>query len=324
MMLNNSIRSLCLVILAAFPVQLLAAECPPAFQKPTPEDIQQAKRIASDHGYMWRITKDGHTSYLYGTMHIGKLEWYLPGEKVKQALRDTDTMALELDMMDPEIVKRAQKGLQEMHSHKLAKPLARRVRKVAEALCVPYEKLAAQPPELQVAVLGFAEGQREGLTVAYAVDPLLAKFGHMMGKDVVSLETPESQYKALIMSTPKETAEFVSSSLDELENGKGRKIIKRLSQAWANSDYAVMDSYYEWCECLDSEIERKMNKRMQNERNPHMADKIDAMHRSGKKVFVAVGSLHMFGEVALPLLMKKRGYQVERIMLHSAKAEGTR
>ena len=52
---------------------------------------------------------------------------------------------------------------------------------------------------------------------------------------------------------------------------------------------------------------------MLDERNPLMADKIDALHAGGQSVFTAVGSLHMIGPQGLPTLMAKRGYRVERV-----------
>ena len=52
---------------------------------------------------------------------------------------------------------------------------------------------------------------------------------------------------------------------------------------------------------------------MLDDRNPALAERIDALHMGGKSVFAAVGSLHMVGKLGLPLLMAQRGYQVERV-----------
>jgi uncharacterized protein YbaP (TraB family) len=30
---------------------------------------------AQDRGFLWRISKGGHTSHLYGTVHIAKQGW---------------------------------------------------------------------------------------------------------------------------------------------------------------------------------------------------------------------------------------------------------
>ena len=65
-------------------------------QAPTPEQIQAAQRDARDRGFLWRISKDGRSSYLYGTLHVGKLDWAFPGPRLAEALRDTDALAVEI------------------------------------------------------------------------------------------------------------------------------------------------------------------------------------------------------------------------------------
>lgn len=303
---------LAVVAIPGFPA---GAVCPPTPVKPTPEMMQAAMRNAGDHGFLWRITKGGRTSFLYGTMHVAKPEWMFPGPNVMQALRGTDTMALELDMLDPDIQGRMNKGMAALHGVALPEPLIKRMRQQADALCVPYETLAKAPPELQVAVLGMMVARWEGLDASFAIDEVLAGIGHGTKKSMVSLETPELQLKTLLMKTPQETAEYVRDSLDEMESNRSRAQLRRLSQAWANADYGVMERFPEWCECLDTATERGVMKRMLDDRNPAMADHIDALHQSGKRVFAAVGSMHMFGAAGLPALMAKRGYKVERVDL---------
>lgn len=322
-MLNTVWKTLFLLLVAAAAPGYAATPCPPAPEKPTPQMLQAARRDASDHGYLWRITRDGHTSYLYGTMHVGKLGWMFPGPQVAQALGASDTVALELDVLDPGIQERMKKGMAALHGASLPEPLMKRMRQQAESLCFPYEAFADAPPELQIDMLVMMMGRREGLDAAYGIDAALAALGHGMDKDVVSLETPEFQVQALLMKTPQETVAYVEDSLDELENSRSRDMLKRLSLAWANADYAEMEHFTDWCECLKTATEREVMKRLLDERNPALADKIDALHRRGKQVFAAVGSLHMFGPVGLPALMAKRGYQVQRVDLGRS-GKGTR
>lgn len=315
-MLNTARKGLFVLLAAiAFPGYAADAACPPAVEKLTPEAMQAAQRNAIDHGYLWRITKDGRTSFLYGTIHVAKPEWMFPGPKVTQALQATDTVALELDVADADMQSRMAKDMMGLHGTALPEPLKKRMQQQAKALCVPYEALAPLPPELQVAMLGMMVGRWEGLDAAYAIDDVLAEIGHSANKNMVSLETPELQLQTLMMKTPQETIAYVQDSLDELESSRSRVLLKRLASAWINADYAEMEHFNEWCECTNTATERDVMKRMLDDRAVPLADHIDALHKSGKRVFAAVGSLHMFGPVGLPALMAKRGYQVERIDL---------
>lgn len=285
--------------------------------QPSPEMIQGAMSTARDRGFLWSIRKDGHTSFLYGTIHVAKFDWMFPGPGVMQALRTTDTLALELDILDEDIQGRMAKGMTALRNTALPELLVQRMRQQADSECVSYDSIAKLTPELQITLLTLMLGRGEGLDASYAIDSVLAGIGHSAKKKVVSLETPELQLQLLQMKSSQETLAFVQNGLDELKSGRSRTMLNRIAKVWANADYTEMARFSEWCECLNTEIEREMMKRMLDQRNPALADSIDALHHSGKQVFAAVGSLHMFGPMGLPTLMAKRGYTVESITLTS-------
>lgn len=308
-------RHFLFVFLLAFSMPGFAAAtvCAPPLKLPTPEMTQAAIRNARDHGFLWRISKDGHTSYLYGTIHVAKFEWMFPGPLVMKALQQSDTVALEMDLLDEDIRSRMFEAMQMMRRIVLPAALAKRMQLQSEAVCIPYASIANLAPELQVTTLTMMMGHQDGLEGEYALDAALAVIGHKEKKNMVSLETPEMQLQILEMENPQETIAFVEDSLDELESGRSFSMLKRISWLWADSDYGEMDKFETWCECLNTENERELMKRALDDRNPVLAENIDALHKSGKQVFAAVGSLHMFGPVGLPGLLQKRGYKVERI-----------
>ncbi len=288
--------------------------CPPQI-KPTAQKFEAAQKNAHDHGFLWRISKDGHDSWLYGTIHIAKFEWMFPGPQVTQALQETDTMALELDVLDPSLQGNTALGVQKMRRTRLPHATVKRIRRLAEALCVPYERIADMPPELQVGMLETYMGRADGLEPEYAIDAFLAMLGHREHKAVISLETPEFQLSQLQMATSEETVKMVQEDLDQLGKDNGHGYVEKLARLWGDSDYDAMANFESWCNCMDTDIARMTMKRMLDDRNPAMADRIDKLHVSGKRVFAAVGSLHMFGAYGLPLLMERRGYRVARIAL---------
>ena len=207
------------------------------------------------------------------------------------------------------------KGMAALRSTPLPGSLQKRMRHQAEAACVPYDSIASLSPELQVTTLTMMAGRGAGLEAEYAIDAVLAQTGRDEKKRVVSLETPEMQLNLLQMKNSQETIAFVEDSLAELETGRSLKMLNRIAKIWADADYSEMARFDEWCECLNTEIEREVMKRALDDRNPALAEHIDTLHQSGKQVFAAVGSLHMFGASGLPALMVKRGYQVERVNL---------
>jgi uncharacterized protein YbaP (TraB family) len=289
--------------------------CPPLAEKPSPEVAQSLIKSARDHGFLWRISKEGHSSYLYGTIHVAKYEWIFPGPKISQALNKSDTVALELDMLDEEVQRKLSKGISEFHHASLSGELVNRMRKQANAVCIPYAAISNLSPEFQVDTLTLMVGTWDKLYAVFSIDGALAGLGHASKKKVISLETPESQLKLLKMKDQQTTTLLVEDSLEELESGRAQVFLSRIAKIWENADYAEMWRFNEWCDCLKTEVERDMMKRMLDDRNPNLADRIDLLHASGKKVFAAVGSLHMFGANGLPTLLEKRGYLVEQIEL---------
>ena len=310
----RTLRSLlaCLLLLA-FPA-LAAPVCPPPPAQPSPEAVQDAMQHARDRGFLWRISKDGHDSWLYGTIHVARFDWMFPGPQVMQAVQGSSVLALELDMLDPDIRQRMASGMRAASSPPpLPSELVRRLRKQAQASCLPYEAIAHYPAEIQITTLTLMKARLDGLEAAYAIDAVLAGMGHGAQKPVVSLETPESQLATLKVDDPQELLQLMDESLVEMERGKDRKQLRHIAQVWASSDYAELARYEEWCECMESPTQRRFMHKLLDERNPALAERIDALHQQGGQVFAAVGSLHMFGDSALPRLLEQRGYRVERI-----------
>ena len=83
------------------PAQAPAAACPPAVVSTSAADGADGRGAPRDRGLLWRITRDGHSSYLYGTLHVGKPAWQRLGPQVAAALRASDVLALEVDPGDP-------------------------------------------------------------------------------------------------------------------------------------------------------------------------------------------------------------------------------
>jgi hypothetical protein len=299
--------------LAAFAQAAAAKDCPP---EPTPLDaerLQAGLRSVEDHGFLWRIDRGGRTSYLYGTIHAARAEWMFPGPRTRAALATSETLALELDLLDPDVQARLAGALRARPATPLPAALAARLERRLVAECMDPAVWRALAPELQVATLAVNAARRDGLDPSYAIDLVLALTARVLGKETVSLETPEAQIAALIMPSTEATVEFVGSSLDELESGRARPLLRHLAQLWSRGDLAELESYERWCDCLNSAADREAMKRLLDDRNPLLAAAIDKLHSGGTSVFAAVGSLHMIGANGLPALLRQRGYTVEAV-----------
>jgi uncharacterized protein YbaP (TraB family) len=168
---------------------------------------------------------------------------------------------------------------------------------------------------LQVVVLTLLEARWLGLDPAYAQEQALARRARASGQRIVALETVARQAALLLPADAAAARTQVELALAQLEDGSGRATLARLAQAWAAGDLATLEDHPRWCQCARSDDERAALRALNDERNPALADGIDALHRAGGTVFAAVGALHMTGPAALPRLLAERGFRVERVAL---------
>jgi hypothetical protein len=304
------------LLLAPLPGQAETANadaCPPAAPPLDPARIPAGMRKAQDHGFLWRMTKGGRTSYLFGTLHAAEPGWMFPGPRTAAAFEASDVLALELDVLDADVRARLIKAATARPDDRLPAALVARLEKRMTVDCIDPAVMGTFVPEFQIASLAMMAARREGLDPSYAIDLVLGLIARDFGKATTSLETPEAQIAALRMPTRAATIEFVTSGLDELDAGKSAPLLAHMASAWNEGNLAELEGYEHWCDCLNTAAERASMKRLLDDRNPLLAAAIDKVHAGGRTVFAAVGSLHMIGARGLPALMRARGYDVEQI-----------
>lgn len=287
--------------------------CPPPAPTRDSLDPAELRRGARDRGLLWRLEKDGRVSWLYGTVHVSKPEWMVPGPRVQGALRGSDVVALELDPTDAEIPRLFGTPEDPARTARLTAGLAERIGRLAERACLPGDRLAALRPMLQLVTLSMSEARREGVHPELAVDAVLFGMARQLGKDVVALETAAGQLAAMTPESEADERELLARGLEDLESGEGRESLGRLLQAWAAGDAEGLASYPQWCKCLDTPAERRFFRRVNDERNRVMAQRLEALHAGGRSIFAAVGALHLTGPDALQVLMRQRGFDVQRV-----------
>ncbi len=304
-------RLLFIGLLLSIPL-VQAKSCPRPPAAPSAAQAKAGIKNAKDHGFLWRISKDGHDSYLYGTIHLARFEDMFIGPTVLNAVKQADTVALELDMLDPDIASRIVKSMTETKHQHISNALTTQIKQAAEDVCLPYAQISKLSPTFQMITITTAHAAYHQLYSAYAIDAFLSGFAHQMQKNVVSLESPEEQVAALTMDTPAEATLFINKALTQIHTGESEKIFLRMYQNWLNSNHADFEQYADWCDCLETAEDKKLMQRLLADRNVGMANKIDKLHQT-HSTFVAVGTLHLFSDQGLPNLMRQKGYQVRQI-----------
>lgn len=304
---------LTLALQAGFSGRALAQTCPP------PITGAEAARLSGttpgvDRGMLWRVSKGGRDSYLYGTVHLGRPLWMQPGPKVSAALQASDVLALELDAGDPATQESLRQLTAARTSLALPAALGEQLQARTRAACLPPQALSGLQPLIQAMTLTLLEARWDGLDSAFALEQLLSHQARVLRRPIVALETPRQQLDLLLDMEDSRMLAMTQELLEQLDKGRVRPVLLRLIAAWERGDLAELENYEQWCDCIASPQDRVWLRRLNEARNPGMADGIARLHESGKQVFAAVGALHMTGPQALPLLLAARGFSVERVI----------
>ena len=288
-----------------------ADTCPPPAPSLTRELIQTAQQQASDRGFLWRISRDGRDSFLYGTIHAGRPAWFALGPRTEASLFRTGALALEINVTDPAVLA-ALREASEGPPRALPAQVMQSLRTAWAAECLPQADLERGAAEMHVMQVAVAKAQRHGLFPLYGAESLLLMRSLRAERPVVGLESVQTQLSALLARNDEEAASLVEGTLAELQRPQAAGALQRLAQAWATGDLHDLETYTAWCDCVNTPAEREAYERLVDGRNPGMADAIERIH-ADMSVFAAVGALHMVGPQGLPALLAARGFQVSRV-----------
>jgi uncharacterized protein len=286
--------------------------CPPQASLLSAQQASAARDNAKDRGYLWRIRKDGHDSYLYGTLHVGRNDWLSPGPKMLAALNGSDVLALEIDGTNPQVAQRVAQAMQRP-GPAVDDALRQRLAQRLALMCLPQAVASMLNPPMQAVMMGIVSARFEGLHAEFGSEVMLTTHARNQGKRVVSLETVQRQFSALMPKTSSEANDMIASAIEQHDKQLVRPMLKRLIGAWERGDFNDLVAFADWCNCIHNDFDRVMLKRINDERNDDMARSIEELHRGGKRIFAAVGAMHMTGDRGLPKLMATRGFAVERI-----------
>ena len=280
---------------------------------PSDHELAQLRISARDHGMLWRISEDGRVSYLYGTIHLGRREWLHPGPRISAAFKATDVVAFELDITNAATLN----AVANAPPSRVPIPLdikARLERQLA-AECINPQAASVMHPVLLLTGVSLLAARRDGCDPAYAQEIALARFARSNARPIVALERLAQQLALIVPTREQDVVPAITQLLASIENPATRRALVRLSTAWSSGDVAEIENYPDWCACGPPAQVRQQTKLFNDDRNPPMAEGIDRLHGDDKRVFAAVGALHMTGDKDLPLLMQQRGYTVERVRL---------
>jgi uncharacterized protein YbaP (TraB family) len=267
-------------------------------------------------GSLYRVRYQDHTTYLLGTLHVGRPEFFPLEVRVTQALSEAEVLALEFDLRDTAALQSAvQKyGLYPKHDtidHHLSVDNVKRLQSTLQLYSIAFEAIAHMKAWMVAILLEGAALEQQGYHTDLATETYLT--AAVQGKPVLSLESAELQLSLFDSMTEKQQEQYLSENLDEIQSGEMRKKTKEMVDAWASADEKAFDGLLAEAQQDQSTTGNFFLNMLLGKRNPAMANKIATILKQHKASFVAIGLLHLLGPDGVPQMLAKQGFEVTRL-----------
>jgi len=282
----------------------------------TPDAIAQA--AAPNRGALYRIRHLGNTAYLFGTIHVGKPAFFPLSAEVNHALARAGKLVLEID------IRQAEPFQQALHKHgiypvgdsvdrHLSTDSLMQLQQALQAFGIPFGDVKHLKPWLLANMLIGLDLERNGYQRSHGIEVFLLSLADTQAKTVDELESAEYQMSLFDAMSDAMQEQYLRENLAELGDGNALKKAQALIDAWEKADIDAVEAFVRESvgeKTISSEFTRRV---LLDKRNPEMANKIETLLRNDETTFVGVGLLHMVGETGVPILLRQKGYEVEKL-----------
>ncbi|MDB5761144.1 MAG: TraB/GumN family protein [Herminiimonas sp.] len=278
---------------------------------------QQSESIPH-RGTLYRVRHQGNTTYLFGTIHVGKPAFFPLEAQVMQAFAEATKLVVELDIGNagPFLSAVNKYGIYAA-GDTIEKHLSRdsmvRLRQALQRLGIRFEQVARMKPWMVANFLIGVDLERNGFAQKQGTEFFLLALAKAQAKTVEELETADYQLSLFDGMTQAQQEQYLRENLAEIDDGKMLMKATRLMNAWGDADGGAFDEMLR--EAFDEKTASSefILHMLLEKRNPEMAGKIETLLNNDKATFVAVGLLHLIGENGIPRLLQRRGYDVQKL-----------
>ena len=270
-------------------------------------------------GFLYEIRKGTQTSLLFGTIHVGRPEFYpLPASRLSRLSR-VDALVLEADVTD---VARAATATQKFAMYGqgedgLDKRLPPDTLKRAEAVLArngldPRPMLRLKPWMLG-SVLALFEAAQAGYVQGLAAESYLTRLAKSDNRPILEFEGIEQQFSFFENAPWSTQVAFLDEALKAVESNAARRDINRIVQAWETADRPARERLLSEMQAQTTVGARFTVDTILLGRHPAMVRRIETLMADGRNYLFAVGALHLVGPAGLVEMLRARGYTVTEL-----------
>jgi len=273
---------------------------------------------SADRGALFKVEGSGHTMYLFGTIHVGKPEFYPLEPRIVAAVTGASTLAVEVDTdanLPALLEARNRYGLYAAGAAAgdMTPDLRKRTRRALGKAGFDADSVANMRPWLLATVLAVAEYAAQGYRTDLSVESHLISLAKASKVPVLSLETAAEQLSPFDRLSEAEQLRFLDESVTQIESGRQRTEVRQIVEAWRTADRATFEAIAARAAADTTLSGRFFQQVLLDERNVTLAAKLAGLLQREDKAVAAIGMLHLVGGNSVPALLSARGLSVERV-----------
>lgn len=294
--------------------------------EPTTESTD-ASQSCTATPLLYRVTDEsGNIIWLFGSIHVGRENYYPLPDYVQNAFENADSLAVELDIVAFEKdLSRQMKALTQLvyrDGSTIQDHIPKELYEKSVEILKEYKSYAAALdyycPAFWSSAIESVMLEELGGNANFGIDVNLINQANKTKKEILEIESAEFQYK-MLASFEDDIQLMLLESAVELYGDKAEAAgeLEDLMNLWASGDESAFEAYLKASDDTMTDEEKKIyekyDKIMVTDRNLTMADYAEDALASGKEVFICVGAAHIVGDGAVVELLSHRGYRVECI-----------
>jgi len=271
-------------------------------------------RAELSNPFLWELSKGGKTLSLFGSLHVGKNDFYPVPEFVLKRFEDAKVLAVETDMTLPA-------------SQQVCGKLAATTERVDSVLSqedfaalTGYLRASNLPPNaiegrklwfVNLIVVG-AELQQLGIDFSRGLDVVFVREAKQAKKRVVEVVGAGKQCESLAAASNAEAAATMTRFLETVRSNKMEKRLFEMIDAYRSGDAATLSRVIaeEFGPTPEGQAARR---RVFEDRHDAMAEVIETYLRHADSHFVVISIGHLIGKSNLLDALAKRGISVKRV-----------
>ena len=264
----------------------------------------------SQQGIFWQIDKPGlRPSYIFGSIHSDDPRVTELPSIVSDHFEQADSVSLEL-IMDKRSLQESAKAMfitgNKTLDNLLGKELFEQVVKAANPYKIPAFVLKRIKPWAVIAILSMPPKKKTGLFL----DLLLYREAKERNKRVYGLEKIQEQLYVFESFSLEEQIVLLKDTLKNAD--KMPEMFEKLHELYLEHDLTALMELGKTFVREDKEnqaLGKAFYKKLIDDRNLIMVERMQKVLQEGN-AFIAVGALHLPGEMGILKLLEKQGYRV--------------